>query len=495
MPHWLDQRAHLTPGRKAVSGGGESWTFQVLATKSKQTARQLVKMGVRRGDHVALLLGNGLHTVCVMHALSYLGAVMVPLNTRLAVAELGWQLTDSEASVLVYDEKHREQAKRLKREGVVPSVISWDRLTSLPEEPVLLRRHLSLEEVHTIMYTSGTTGHPKGVMLTYGNHWWSAVASALNLGLRAEDRWLVGVPMFHMSGLSILMRSVIYGMTAVIQETFDPAEANRAILHDGITHVSAVAVMLTQMMDNLGERRYPDSFRCMLLGGGPAPKPLLEKARERKIPVFQTYGMTETASQIVTLAPEDSLRKLGSAGKVLFPAEIRILEGKRECAAGEPGEITVRGPNVTRGYWKRAEATEQVIREGWLRTGDIGYLDEEGFLYVLDRRSDLIISGGENVYPAEVEAVLLSHPAVEEAGVAGVPDQRWGQAPVGFVKPGRGTPVEGDELIRYCQGRLARYKVPTRIVFVEELPRNASGKLIRRSLPDRLSKGGEGDED
>lgn len=485
MPHWLDKRAELTPHRVAVIGGGETWTFKELAEKTRVTAGRLASLGVKPGDHVAVLMANGLHTIRIIHALSYLGAVLVPLNTRLAPTEITWQLDNVEATWLLYDEKHQKQVQKL-REGN-------DRRVSLVEidrQPILtfpFQKYLSLDQTHSIMYTSGTTGYPKGVILTYGNHWWSASGSVLNLGLQMDDRWLLCVPLFHMSGLSILMRSVIYGIAVVLQEQFDPEEANQSIMNDGVTLMSVVTVMLSRMIEVLGTNSYPAAFRCMLLGGGPAPQSLLETCKAKGIPVFQTYGLTETASQIVTLSPEESLRKLGSAGKPLFPAELRIQEGKRICKAKEEGEIVVRGPNVTQGYWKKPEATQQVIQDGWLHTGDIGYMDEEGFLYVLDRRKDLFISGGENVYPAEVEAVLLAHPAVAEAGVTGWKSEEWGHVPIGFVKVKK--KVTAEELIHHCRSRLAPYKVPVRMMMVDELPRNAAGKLLRHRLPSLLPKG------
>lgn len=498
MPHWLTKRASLTPERVALVCGGEEWTFRSLEEEAQETARRLAGMGVRKGVRVAFLMGNGLYTVTLIHAVTSLGAVVVPLNTRLAPREIAWQVEDAGAKVLVYDTDHREKAASAREAGfgtagTVP--VSWEDLIRLPEAETKLAPRISLNDLHTIMYTSGTTGRPKGVMLTWGNHWWSAAASALNLGLDPRDRWLAAVPLFHMSGLSILMRSLIYGMTAVIHPAFDPVAANRGIQEEGVTIVSVVGTMLDRMLEDLGEKSYPNHFRCMLLGGGPAPKPLLERCKEKKVPVFQTYGMTETASQIVTLAPEDSLRKLGSAGKPLFPSELRIVKEGREVPPGEAGEITVRGPNVTRGYWKREEATVEAIREGWLHTGDLGVLDEEGFLYVLDRRSDLIISGGENVYPAEVEAVLTVHPAVAEAGVTGVASEVWGQVPMGFVRLKPGKAVGEEQLIQHCRERLARYKVPVEIHFVQDLPKNASNKLLRRELirllPEEEKRGKE----
>lgn len=484
MPNWLMKRAKLTPERIAIVHGNESWTFSELDQRARRKAKRLLQQGVREGDRVALLMQNGGHAVAMIHALHYIGAVLIPLNTRLAVAELRLQLDDSEPCLLVFDHSQTASARALARALPELPLLAWEDLTLGAAEKTCasLKSSLSLGDLQAIMYTSGTTGRPKGVMLTYGNHWWSAVGSALNLGLHTNDRWLMSVPLFHMSGLSILMRSVIYGITAVIHETFDPTAVNRAIAEEGVTIVSVVSTMLNQMVNQLGASVYPDSLRCLLLGGGPAPKPLLEKCHRKGIPVFQTYGLTETASQIATLSAEYMLRKSGSAGQPLFPSKLRIEENGREQPPGKAGEIVVKGPNVTPGYWRRERETATAIRDGWLYTGDIGYVDEEGFLYVLDRRSDLIISGGENVYPAEIEAVLMSHPAVREAGVSGIDDPDWGQVPVAFVVLNDGAGTNEKELQSLCRERLAGYKQPKRIYFVEALPRTGANKLLRREL-------------
>jgi o-succinylbenzoate---CoA ligase len=251
--------------------------------------------------------------------------------------------------------------------------------------------------------------------------------------------------------------------------------------------MSVVGTTLNRILESLNGRQFPDSFRCMLLGGGPAPLPLLEACRDQNIPVFQTYGMTETASQSATLSPEYSLSKLGSAGKPLFPVSIKIqLQDGSEAAPNEAGEIVVKGPNVTPGYLNRPDVTAEKIADGWLHTGDIGCLDEDGFLYVLDRRSDLIISGGENIYPAEIESVLLSHPSVSDAGAVGVPDTEWGQVPAAFIVPAAGYAPTEEELRKFCLERLAKYKVPRNFYFAKELPRNASNKLMRRKLPELI---------
>ncbi|MFC0298294.1 o-succinylbenzoate--CoA ligase [Geobacillus jurassicus] len=482
MPNWLKQRAFLTPERIAVSDGKQAKTFAELYEAAAAWARRLARAGVKEGDIVALLMKNRIEMIEMVHALFFLGARVLLQNVRLTSYELGWQLDDSGARLVIADE---ELAGRLAGDG---RVLTVGALAALPEADVSLKETCDLEETATIMYTSGTTGTPKGVLQTYGNHWWSAVGSALNLGLHERDCWLAAVPLFHISGLSIAMRSVIYGMPMRLQASFDPKEANEWIMRGDVTIMSVVAAMLQRMVSELGEARYPDTFRCMLLGGGPAPRPLLEACKEKGIPVYQTYGMTETASQIVTLAPEYSLTKLGSAGKPLFPAELCIIKDGQPARPHEAGEIVVKGPNVAKGYLHRPEATAQAIRDGWFYTGDIGYVDEDGFLYVLDRRSDLIISGGENVYPAEVEAVLLSHPDVEEAGVTGVEDETWGQVPYAFVRLKRGAAADEAALRAFCRERLAKYKVPARIYFVDELPRNAAQKLLRRELKRLIPK-------
>lgn len=475
MPNWLKQRAYLTPDRIALMTDDKTLTFRELHELSEQKASVYQQMGIKKGQHAAILMKNSLEMASAIHALTYLGATAVLLNTRLTASELDWQLRDSEAKFLICD-------AALNQEWENPSWTTIDSIehASTITGPVQYEDSFQLDQTATIMYTSGTTGKPKGVLQTYGNHYWSAAGSSLNLGLHHDDRWLCAVPLFHISGLSILMRGVIYGMTVILHESFHPSRANRAIMEKGATIVSVVQTMLSQMLESLGESTYPRTFRCMLLGGGPAPIPLLKECEIKKIPVYQTYGMTETSSQIVTLSPEYSLTKLGSAGKPLFPCEIKIMKDDLACPPFTEGEIHVQGPNVTKGYWKR----EAEIHNGWLQTGDMGYLDEEGFLYVLDRRSDLIVSGGENIYPAEIEAALLSHPSVIEAGVTGMPDAKWGQVPHAFIAVNNA--VSEEELISYCSAMLAKYKIPKRIHFLSKLPRNASNKLVRRKLAESL---------
>ena len=492
IPDWLRQRAQSTSSRLALICGNDRLTHAQLDTTVDAAADHLREAGLQVGATVALLARNGTGFVVTVHAIARLGAVLMPLNVRLAPAELAWQLRDGGATHLLHDDSQRETITALRGEASPLQIIPLEALSSrLPSH--VGARHASplrtedarfhLSNTHSLVYTSGTTGTPKGAILTYSNHLWSAVGSALNLGLHEDDRWLACLPLFHVGGLAILLRSVIYGITAIVHETFDPARVNAAIDEEGVTIVSVVANMLQRMLDERGDAPYPATLRCVLLGGGPAPEPVLRRCARLGVPVVQTYGLTETASQVATLAPEDALRKLGSAGKPLFGAELRIeTPDGRVLPPASEGEIVVRGPTVTPGYLNSPEASAQALRGGWLHTGDIGYLDAEGYLYVLDRRDDLIVSGGENVYPAEIEAVLQSHPDVAEAGIFGVPDERWGQTPIAAVVLRPGATATPETLLTYCRERLAAYRTPSRIEFRADLPRNAAGKLMRGRL-------------
>ncbi len=490
MPEWLAQRASLTPGRPALACGDERLTFADLDRRAAAVAERLRRAGVKAGDRVALLAGNGVGFAAMVHAVPRAGGVLVPLNVRLAPPELAWQVADAGATLLAHDDAHAEEAERLRADGSGLRAVAVSELDGSEGAGAVASRPVpvDLAALHTIVYTSGTMGRPKGAMLTFGNHFWSAVGSALNLGLRDDDVWLACLPLFHVGGLAILLRGVIYGMPVVIHQSFDPARVNSAIDEEGVTIVSVVAAMLRRMLDARGAAPYPQSFRCALLGGGSAPAALLEECAARGVPVAATYGLTEAASQVATALPPEVLRRPGAAGKPLFPTEARIVDDEgHECARGVVGEIVVRGPTVMAGYYGLPEETARVLRDGWLRTGDAGYLDDDGYLYVLDRRDDLIISGGENVYPAEIEAALASHPDVVEAGVTGVPDERWGQVVVAAVVLRPGAAITEDDLRTHCRERLAGYKTPSRIRFVDTLPRNTIGKLLRREVRELLA--------
>ena len=493
MPDWLRRRARLTPNRPALRAGPEQLLFRDLDRRVDLAAADLSRHGVTEGTRVALLLGNGIPFAVLIHALARLRAVAVPLNARLAAPELAWQLQDCRAAVVLHDTglagpagAASSGAPHLTRlaagsidgaagDGGRPSRITDDAATA-PGAAAAPGDRIDLSTVQGIIYTSATSGRPKGVMLTYGNHWWSAVGSALNLGLNLDDCWLAALPLYHVGGMAILWRSVIYGMAVVIHDRFDAGAANREIERGQVTLLSVVGTMLQQMLDAQGDRPYAPTLRCVLLGGGPASGGLLERCVRLNLPVAPTYGLTEAASQVATLLPDEVPSRPGSSGNSLFPTDIRI-----DAPRGEIGEILVRGPTVMAGYADRPEETARALQDGWLHTGDLGHLDEGGYLYVADRREDLIVSGGENVYSSEVERTLLLHPAVSDAGVVGLPDDRWGQVVVAAVKLLPGSSGSEDDLRDFCARRIARFKIPRRIWFVDDVPR-AGGKVLRSVL-------------
>jgi O-succinylbenzoic acid--CoA ligase len=376
--------------------------------------------------------------VVLLHALMKLGAIAEPLNTRLAPGE---------------------REAELERAGPVLA-ISQAGDAGGPEADLPLLGEHDLDAIHCRVLTSGTSGHPRPIGLTYGNHLWSAVGSAFNLGVDPSDRWLCCLPLYHVAGLEIVMRSVIYGTGAVVHDGFAVESVAEALERDGVTLMSVVTTQLTRLLEAGVGLSGP---RAILVGGGPVPLEVLEEAIGRDAAVVQTYGLTETASQVTTLAPQEARRKLGSAGRPLLTTHLRIQDG----------EILVQGPVIAPGC---------ADEDGWLHTGDLGRIDDEGFLYVEDRLGDVIVSGGENVLPAEVEEVLLRHPDVDDAAAVGRADAEWQEAVEAVVVLRDGAAAGPAELRQHCAESLAGYKVPKRFEFVSELPRTDSGKLLRQAL-------------
>lgn len=438
LDNWLAQRAATCPDRIALVADGVELTYAELEAEAVSIARRLAARGARRGAVVALELPPGLHYVIYIHALMKLGAIAYPLNTRLSAAEREAELDRAEPALVIAE-----------TEGA-----------PLTEADLPLLGEHDLDGLQCRILTSGTSGRPRPVGLTYGNHLWSAVGSAFNIGVEPTDRWLCCLPLYHVAGLSIVMRSVIYGIGAVIHDGFDVDAVATSLEGDGVTLISVVATQLQRLLA-AGVDLLP--LRAVLVGGGPVPVEVLEEAIGRGATVVQTYGMTETASQVTTLSPQDAGRKLGSAGRPLLTTHLRIHQG----------EILVQGPTVAPG------AADE---DGWLHTGDLGRIDEEGFLYVTGRIGDVIVTGGENVIPTEVEEVLLRHRHVVDAAAVGRTDPEWQEAVVAVVVAEPGAALSADDLRRHCAAELADFKVPKRFEFVAELPRTPSGKLLRRAL-------------
>lgn len=492
MSHdWLAERVRATPDALALVMDERQWRYRELDSMVACYCRGLVRRCVQSGQHVAVLLANGVEYVCLIHALARLGAVLVPLNTRLTTAELQWQIEQSDCTLLIHDEAHAPAVAAFNGSvgcAVVDVKLLWSLgAQSLADEETTPPGHFELDAPQAIVFTSGTTGRPKGAVITFANHFWSATASAYRLGLSPADRWLSCLPLYHVGGLAVVFRSCLYGTAIVLHPRFELDAFSRSLDRDGITLTSVVPTMLHRLLSHRAGQAWPDSLRHILLGGAAATEELLAAARASGAPVATTYGLTEAASQVATMRPEDVLRKPGSVGKPLMFSRVRIVDRDGNALPpGERGEIVVAGPTVMAGYYKNPEATAATLRNGELYTGDIGYLDEAGDLWLVQRRSELIISGGENVYPAEVEAVLRQHPAVAAACVVGLPDAEWGERVAALIEPVPGATVTAAELLEHCRSRLARYKHPRLIQFADTLPQTASGKIERRTVIDRL---------
>lgn len=475
IPNWLLQRAFITPSKHALTYEGRHWTFEQLKNDAVAIAEKLTTIGMTKGQRVAILSNSTADMVLMMHACLLKGVELVLLNARLTKNELEYQLQDSEAVYLLVDDELIDKVAHIDTLHYRFSSIARQ-----TQSPFQLEKEWDKERTLTIMYTSGTTGFPKGVRQTANNHTSSAVSSVLNLGLDEDDCWLCMMPLFHISGFSILVRSVLYGSAVHLYDKFNAEQAALLIKDGFVTHMSIVAATLKKLLNDLEQSSsiaHP-RFKAILAGGGAVPKDYLERAIARQIPILQTYGMTETSSQTTTLSPADAMRKIGSAGKPLFFNQVQI---KGANAPFEHGEVLIKGPHVTPGYIGRFEL-QSPVNNGWLQSGDIGYVDEEGYVFIVDRRADLIISGGENIYPAEIENVLASHPAIVEVGVCGRANEQWGAVPIAYIV--LKEPVSDEALEVFCLERLARYKVPKAFIEVNELPRNASNKLLRNKLKD-----------
>jgi O-succinylbenzoic acid--CoA ligase len=485
LPDWLDVAARSNPDRLALSFGGERWTYAALRQAVDSSAAVIAHRRRGRAGRVGILAANRAGYVFAVHAARWLGVPFVPLNWRQTADELAGQMRDAEMGLLFADEERMALATAASAEFPV-AVVAIEELEHAPAGDARSHEHLvDLGAEAAVFFTSGTSGRAKGARLTNGNLWFSAVASALHLGHHDDDVWLATMPLFHIGGVSILIRAAIGATPVILHKRFDPARALEAI-DDGATLVSLVPTMLQRMLAERGDRPWPSTLRRVLLGGAATPPDLIDACVKRGIPAAPTYGLTETASQVTTLRPADLARKPRSSGLPLPTTRVRIAREPGGRAADEPGEIEVCGPTVFAGYLGSVAERGGRTGDGWFRTGDAGYLDDEGFLHVVDRRDDLIVSGGENIYPAEVERVLLEHQHVVDAGVTGIPDEQWGARPVAGVV-WRGDASAAEALLReHCAARLARYKIPVNVLVFDTLPRSSSGKLPRRRLKEMI---------
>ncbi|MCA9934119.1 MAG: AMP-binding protein [Ardenticatenaceae bacterium] len=510
MKDWLAERAAVTPQKLALMIGVDSWTYGALDTAVSHLTAHLHNQGVRPGQFVAALLPNSLEYVCLIHALARLGAVLVPLNTRLTPAELQWQVDHVGAKWLVTNEE--------KWSIVNCQLLIVNEETMMAAEPLTIDHWpLTIDHWQSIVFTSGTSGKPKGVPLTFANHFYSAMASAYRLGVQPDDVWLSVLPLYHVGGLAVIFRSCLYGTAVSLHPRFHLDAINHDLDNNPITLISLVPTMLHRLLQT--RTHWPPALRLILLGGAAAPVELVKRANalprkwsmvnsqlpianEEKLTignwpltidhspplVATTYGLTEASSQVATMLPADAARKPGSVGKPLMFTQVKIVhENGEERPSNQIGEVVVTGPTVMVGYWNAECGMRNA--ESSIHTGDMGYLDDDGDLWIVQRRSDLIVTGGENVYPAEVEGVLRGHTAVTEACVVGIPDAEWGQRVAAMVQVQPGQTVTQTDLIAFCRQQLAGYKVPRLVQLVDALPLTASGKIARKQVQQLLQNG------
>ncbi len=504
---WTTNRADLDPENIfVVCDDGREISNLEFNGRVNRLANALPSVGIARGERVAALFPNNAEFLELLFATGKIGAIMVPLNFRLAPAELAFILDDSGATALLYSHDFAFQAGEIK--GLAKGVKTFikvgegnegdsdyeELVSGFPGTEPVVEPEVTLDDPHFIMYTSGTTGRPKGAVLTHGNTQWNGVNAVLTYNLCSEDTNLVAAPLFHIGALSAAATPTIYtGGKLVLTRYFVPDQVLEAIEKYRVTTMFGIPVMFLLMsMSERFDKTDFSSIRIMIAGGAPCPVPLIEKYLEHDVVFSQGYGLTETAPAVSALPTGDALRKRGSAGKRLFHVRIAIFDDDDiELPIGETGEIVVKGPNVFKEYWNMPEETAVALSNGWFHTGDMGRIDDEGHLWILDRKKDMIISGGENIYPAEVEDIIMGHPLVADVGVVGMRDQKWGEAPLALVVLMPGVELAEDELIAWTRERIAKYKTPRQVIFVAELPRTPTGKILKKELRAQYVEGGD----
>ncbi len=495
----LTRRAALSPERTALIYRDDRWTYDQLNRFTNRVAHGLHSLGVNPGDRVGFLGLNHPRFFDTLFGTAKLGAIFVPLNFRLTGPELTFIIRDSGLHTLVYEENLASIVDEIRDDIPVRELIcSSEREGSRGFYELLhdqrdsnLDYPVSFDDVAWIMYTSGTTGRPKGAMLTHGNILWNNINASLAFDITADDNTLVVAPLFHVGGLNVTpMGLFMKGGAVVVEQMFEPGLVLELIEKHHINTMFGVPAMFLFMAQHPDfATRDLSSVRLFVVGGAPVPEALLKIYGERGIPFAQGYGLTETAPFACFLSPERAHEKLGSAGVAPFFTDVKVVDDAgHEAAVGERGEIVVRGPNVMKGYWNRPDATAEVLVDGWFHTGDIGIRDKDGYFFIVDRKKDMIISGGENVYPAEVEDTLYQHPDIKEAAVIGVEHPQWGETVRAVVVVKEGATLSELQVIEFTQQKLARYKQPKSVVFTDVLPRNPAGKVIKFELKEKFGQ-------
>lgn len=497
---WVARRSLIGPDRPAITFEDRTLSYGEFADRIDRLAAVLVAGGAGPGDRVGYLGPNHPAFLTTLFGCARAGTTFVPLNFRLTGPELAYIINDAGIHTLIADATLTPAVDAIRSDVGLSRFIAltpttgWEELDELltARDPISEPAHPAPAEVAVIMYTSGTTGLPKGAMLTHGNLFWNNVNALLTFDVTSTDTTYVAAPLFHIGGLNVTtLLTLQKGGHVVVVASFDAARTLADITRYRVTTMFGVPAMFL-FMSRLPEFATADlsSVGFFVCGGAPVPEPLMRTYADHGVVFAQGYGLTETAPLALATGIGDSARKIGAAGhKVLPLSDVRVVDADNApVTPGDPGEICVRGPQVMVGYWNNPGATDAVIDEGgWFHTGDVGREDTDGYIYVVDRLKDMVVTGGENVYPAEVESVLYSHPAVAEVAVVGLPDARWGEAVTAVVAPTPGATVTLEELRHFAAGRLARYKLPLRLEVVDALPRNPSGKVLKLQLRERFT--------
>lgn len=495
----LEKYADETPEKEAVVFYDRRLTYKQLSERSNAFAHFFKDYGLSKGDVVGILLNNYLEYIELSFATNKIGVIWLPLNFRLNGDELAYILNNSGAKILISEKEFSKTIDNIKNmlphitqyiavgEDVPEGWTSYDDImkTNLGKE--VPTENVGMDDIERLMYTSGTTAHPKGVMLSYGNLYWKNVAHIMNFNITADDKCLVATPLYHVSGMDMWATSVLFaGGTVVILKKYTPVEALETMKREGITQVCMVPTMINKLFEETPRDEFNlEGLKVISDGGEKMPLPLINKFQENLPNTWfaDAYGLTETVGGDTFLDKSNMITKLGSVGRPVILLRIRIVDDNgNDVPAGEQGEIILQGPKVFKGYWRDEKATKEAIKDGWFYTGDIGYLDTDGFLYIMDRKKDMIISGGENVASAEIERVIYELPQIRETAVVGIPHPKWLEVPKAFVVLKDNQKLTEKEIIDHCASKLGKFKVPKEVEFISALPRNPSGKVLKREL-------------
>ena len=496
----LTKRANLTPDREALYDltSGVRYTYAELNQRANRAANFLQQTyGVQKGDRVSILAHNSIAYIDLLFGLGKIGAIFAPLNWRLTSRELTYIVNDCRPRVLIVGPEFVSVFNEMQDAIRVEHVISLESANlpgaetyegSLSQASALepMRPSIDAEDGYCILYTSGTTGRPKGAILPHRQILWNAINTVISWGLSEKDVSPILTPMFHSGGLFVFLVPLFYaGGRIIMTRSFDPDASLKLIAEEQCTVILGVPTLFQAWMNspNFAETDF-SQVHFFISGGAPCPPALIESwSRAKGVTMRQGYGLTEVGVNCFSMTDEDALRKMGSVGKPIFHSEIRLVDVNRnDVHPGETGELLIRGPHVCTGYWNNPAATEEALLDGWFHTGDMARMDEEGYFYIVGRFKDMIISGGENVYAAEVEAVFREHACVADAALIGQPDEKWGEVGLMIVACKPNKTVEAEELLNFCTGRLAKYKIPKRVEFVQSLPYSPYGKVIKTEL-------------